>query len=105
VHNLPPPTTFAEGQRKIYGIAAGIAGVCFGLAVLVGAGIVVFVNWGAENIRLQLYILAGLVGAGTLNTTIVIIGLLVGGPVGRVKASGSKEGFSVEAEGDVNIDA
>jgi hypothetical protein len=99
----PPPTTFAEGQRRIYGIAAGIAGVCFGLAVLIGAAIVVFGDWGAANIRLQLYILAGLVAAGTANTTIVIIGLLVGGPVGRMKANVSKESVSVEAEGDVTI--
>jgi hypothetical protein len=84
--SLPPPTTFEQGQRKLYGIAAGIAGVCFGLAVLLGGFIAIFGNWGPELLRTQLYILAGLLVAGCANTTIVIIGLLVGGPVGKINA-------------------
>ena len=96
----PPPTTFAEGQRRIYGIAAGIAGIAFGLAVLVGASIVVFGDWGPAQVRLQLYILGALLGAGTIGTMIVTVGLLVGGPVGRVKVAGKRDGFDIEAEGD-----
>lgn len=80
---VPPPTTFAEGQRKLYGIAAGAAGIAFGLAVLVAASIVAFGDWGKELLRPQLYILAGCILAGCINTTIVIIGLLLGGPVGK----------------------
>jgi hypothetical protein len=95
---LPPPTTFAEGERKLYGRAAGIAGVAMGLAVLVGASIVVFGDWGAGLLKLQLYILAGCLAVGSLNTTIVIIGLMVGGPVGRFKVEATKDGASVEAD-------
>jgi hypothetical protein len=97
---LPPPTTFAEGMRKAFGVAAVFAGIAFGLAVLVGASIVVFGDWGPAQIRLQLYILGALVGAGTIGTMIVTIGLLVGGPVGRVKAKADRSGFDIEAEGD-----
>ena len=96
----PPPTNFAEGQRRIYGIAAGIAGIAFGLAVLVGASIVVFGDWGPAQVRLQLYILGALLGAGTIGTMIVTVGLLVGGPVGRVKTKADRTGFEIEAEGD-----
>lgn len=94
---LPAPTTFAEGQRRLYGIAAGIAGVAFGLAVIVGASIVVFGDWGPELVRLQLYGLFGCLAVGSLNTTIVIIGLLLGGPVGRFSVKASKEGAEIDA--------
>jgi len=96
----PPPTTFAEGQRRLYGLAAAVAGITFGLAVLVGAGIVVFGDWGKENVKAQLYILGGLVAAGTVNTTIVVIGLLLGGPVGKFngKVSDGTRTLEVDAE-------
>lgn len=97
---LPPPTTFAEGQRKLYGIAAACAGICFALAVLVGGWIVVFGDWGAGLVKAQLYILAGLLAAGCLNTTIVLIGLLVGGPVGRINVKASKESVELDASGN-----
>ena len=101
--HAPPPLTFAEGQRRLYGIAAGIAGVAFGLAVIVGASIIVFGDWSPGLERARLYILGGLVAAGTAGTIIVTIGLLVGGPVGRMKANVSRESVSVEADGDVTI--
>lgn len=96
---LPPPQTFAEGQRKLYGIAAAVAGICFALAVLIGGWIVVFGDWGRDLLKTQLYILAALLAAGCLNTTIVLIGLLLGGPVGRMKVSATRDGASVEAQG------
>jgi hypothetical protein len=98
--SVPPPTTFAEGQRKLYGIAAAAAGVCFGLAVVVGATIVAFGDWGKDQLHFQLIILFALLGAGTLNTTIVIIGLLLGGPVGKFsgKLSDGQRSAEINAE-------
>lgn len=95
---LPQPTTFAEGQRKLYGLAAGGAGIVFGLAVLVGAAVVVWGNWGTDLLRVQLYILAGCLGAGSFGTIAVTIGLMVGGPVGKVKASVTEDGASFDME-------
>lgn len=96
---LPEPISFADGQRKIYGIAAGIAGVVYGLAVVIGSAIVVFADWGAEMIPTQLYILGGCLAVGSFGAIAVTIGLLVGGPVGRIKAAVSKTGVDLEAEG------
>lgn len=100
--SVPPPTTFAEGQRKLYGIAVAISGLAFGIAVLIGGMLVLFLNWGAAQLPTQLRILAGLLIAGCINTTIVIVGLLVGGPVGRFNAKLSDGDKSMElgAEGN-----
>jgi hypothetical protein len=98
--SVPPPATFAEGQRKLYGIAAGAAGIAFGLAVLVGASIVVFGDWGPGLVKAQLYILAGCILVGSINTTIVIIGLLLGGPVGKLsgKVTDGQRSAEINAE-------
>lgn len=97
---LPPPITFADGQRKLYGIAAGAAGVFYGIAVLAGVAVAVWGKWGTDLLRVQLYILAGCLAAGVLGNISVTIGLLVGGPVGKFKTAVSKEGATFEAEGD-----
>lgn len=93
--NLPPPTNFSEGQRALFGIAAGVAGVIFGLAVLGGSLVVLIGHWAPGLEPVQLYIIAGCIAAGCLNTTIVIVGLLLGGPVGRVKVEGEVGGNKV----------
>jgi hypothetical protein len=99
--SLPPPQTFEQGQRYGYGLAVGIAGIAFGLAVLVAAFVVVFAHWKPELQATQLYILAGLAAAGCLNTTIIIVGLLVGGPVGKLnaKVSDGTRTAEIDAEG------
>lgn len=94
---LPPPLTFGDGQRQLYGLAAGVAGVAFGLAVLVGASIVVFGDWGLSLLPTQLYILGGCLAVGSLGTIAVTIGLLVGGPVGRIRVKADKSGAELEA--------
>lgn len=97
--NLPPPTNFSEGQRALFGIAAGVAGVIFGLAVLGGSLVVLIGHWAPGLEPVQLYIIAGCIAAGCLNTTIVIVGLLLGGPVGRLSVKASKDGAEIDAEG------
>ena len=99
---LPPPITFADGQRKLYGIAAGAAGVFYGIAVLAGVVVAVWGNWPSDLARLQLYILAGCLASGVLGNISVTIGLLVGGPVGKFKTAVDKTGASIEVEGDAS---
>lgn len=98
----PEPSTFAEGQRRLYGIAVALAGIGFGLAVLLGGCLVLFLHWGAALQPEQLHILAGLLVAGCINTTIVIIGLLVGGPVGRFRGEADIGDRKIEIEANSN---
>lgn len=80
-----------------------VAGVCFGLASIAAASVIIWGDWPESLAKIRLYIVGGalfLAGIGSISVTIA---LAVGGPVGRFKVDGSKEGFSVEAEGDVNI--
>jgi hypothetical protein len=100
--NLPEPTTFEQGQRKLYGIAAAIAGIAMGLAAAIGALIVIFGKWGAALLPTQLYILAGCIAVGSINTTIVIIGLLLGGPVGKLSGKVSDGSRTVELDATGN---
>lgn len=97
---IPPATNFAEGQRKLALLLAAGGGVFCGLAI----GAIIGVFWqGAWEASTQgqritgLTIIAGGLLAGLLA---VIVGLLIGGPVGRLKASVGRDGGSLEAEGD-----
>lgn len=101
---LPPPTTFAEGQRKLFGALMAIAGVCFGLAGIAVGAIIVWGDWPAELARLRLLLVGGALGGAILGSIAVTIALAVGGPVGRFKVAATKEGASVEAgKGDNDV--
>jgi hypothetical protein len=97
---LPPPETFNDGQRQVYGILMSIAGVCFGLAGLAIGCVIVWGDWPAELARLRLLLIGGALGGAIMGSIAVTIALAVGGPVGKFKVSASKEGGSLEAEGD-----
>lgn len=97
--SLPPPLTFAEGQRRLYGVLVAIAGIAFGMTVLAGGLVVLLGKWSARLEPTQLYVIAGLLVFGCLNTTIIIVGLLLGGPVGRLSVKASKDGAEIDAEG------
>lgn len=95
---LPPPTTFAEGQRKVYGwLVAGAGMFCGAVAVGVIA-VLVFGKWPAPLFQQIITILGFALGGFILAMCFVIVGLLVGGPVGRFKAHVSKDGADVEAD-------
>jgi hypothetical protein len=98
VLNLPPPSSFAEGQRQAFGIAAAVAGVCFGLAAVAAICVVIWGNWPNELARTRLLIVGIAALLASAGSIIVTVGLLVGGPVGRVKTVVSKESLTVEAE-------
>ena len=95
---LPPPTTFVEGQRKLYGILMSIAGVCFGLAAIAAACVVIWGTWPEGLAKLRLYIIGGALLMACSGSISVTIALAVGGPVGRFKVKASRDGLETEAE-------
>ena len=95
---LPSPLTFAEGQRYIYGLLAGAAGMfCGGCAIAIVA-LLMWGGWSAAEehtiVTIFGWSLGGFIGA----MVVVIVGLLAGGPVGRFKVEAGRDGASFEAE-------
>ena len=94
MRQLPPPGTFAEGQRYIYGLLGAAAGTfcarpphSWSRCSCGAAGappIVTIFGWS----------LGGFIAA----MIVVIVGLLAGVPVGRFKVSATRDGASIEAE-------
>jgi hypothetical protein len=100
--SLPPPTTFVEGERKKYGILMSIAGVCYGLAAIAAACVVIWGTWPEGLAKIRLYIVGAALLMACAGSICVTIALAVGGPVGRFKTKVSREGVEAEAEGDAN---
>lgn len=96
----PPPITFEDGQRKLYGWLMAAAGIAYSIAVLCGAYIVIYGDWPADLAKTRLLILAGLIGGGSIGSIAVTLALAVGGPVGRFKVAAGKDGGTFEAESD-----
>jgi hypothetical protein len=97
---FPPPVTFAEGQRQIYGWLAAGAGMFCGLAAVAMIALLVWGGWSPHEEHTIVVILGGALGGFIAAMSAVIIGLLVGGPVGRFKGSAGRDGVSLEAEGE-----
>lgn len=95
--DLPPPTTFAEGQRQLFGILVALAGMFCGGVSLAMIAILMWGNWPASEYHTIVGIFGWALGGFVGAMTIVIIGLLVGGPVGRFKGGVSKTGLDFEA--------
>ncbi|HMI40189.1 MAG TPA: hypothetical protein VK485_03015 [Sphingomicrobium sp.] len=96
---LPPPRTFAEGQRLVYGLLAAAAGIfCGGMAVAM-IGLLMWGGWSPREEHSIVIILGCSLGGFIVAMIAVIVGLLAGGPVGRFKVSASRDGASLEADG------
>ena len=94
---LPRPTTFAEGQRTIYGLLASAGGMFCGAAA---GAMVALLMWGGWDRAEQhtIVVIFGWALAGFIAAMIaVIIGLLAGGPVGRFKMAANRDGATIEA--------
>lgn len=98
--SFPPPTSFAEGQRLIYGWLAAAAGIFCGFAAAAMVALLVWGGWSPAEEHTIVVILGCALGGFLSAMCSVIIGLLVGGPVGRFKGSAGRDGVSVEAEGE-----
>ena len=95
---LPPPTTFAEGQRLVYGYLVAAAGMFCGATAVGVIAILVWGGWPATLYGQIITILGCALGGFITAMAAVIVGLLVGGPVGKFKGAVSKDGVSLEAE-------
>ena len=97
---LPPPRTFAEGQRYIYGLLASAAGMACGAAAGLMVALLMWGGWSAAEEHTIVLIFGCSLGGFIVAMIVVIIGLLAGGPVGRVKLSATRDGASFEAEAE-----
>ena len=97
---LPPPGTFAEGQRLVYGLLAAAAGMFCGACAIAMIALLMWGGWSAAEehsiVTIFGWSLAGFIAA----MVAVIVGLLAGGPVGRFKMSATRDGAMFEADAD-----
>lgn len=96
---LPPPQTFAEGQRLVYGRLAAGAGMFCGFAAIAMIALLMWGGWSAAEEHSIVVIFGWALGGFIAAMVAVIVGLLAGGPVGRFKVSATRDGAAVEADG------
>ena len=95
---LPPPGTFAEGQRYVYGLLAAAAGMFCGACAVATIALLMWGRWPPAEEHSIVTIFGWSLGGFIAAMIAVIVGLLAGGPVGRFKMSASRDGASVEAD-------
>jgi hypothetical protein len=100
MNSLPPPQSFAEGQRYIYGLLASAGGLFCGAAAGLMVALLMWGGWSAAEEHSIVTIFGWSLGGFILTMVIVIVGLLAGGPVGRFKVTASRDGASIEADAD-----
>ena len=96
---LPPPSTFAEGQRLVYGLLAAAAGMFCGACAVAMVALLMWGGWSAAEEHSIVVIFGWSLGGFIAAMVAVIAGLLAGGPVGRFKMSATRDGASLEADG------
>ena len=95
---LPPPATFAEGQRYVYGLLAAAAGIFCGACAVVMIGLLMWGGWSPAEEHSIVAIFGWSLGGFIAAMVAVIVGLLAGGPVGRFKVVANRDGASLEAD-------
>jgi hypothetical protein len=95
--SLPPPLTFAEGQRYIYGLLASGAGMFCAAAACVMVDLLMWGGWSPAEEHTIVIIFGWCLGGFIVAMLVVIVGLLAGGPVGRFKLEATRDGASFEA--------
>lgn len=98
MHSLPPPGTFAEGQRLVYGLLAAAAGIFCGTCSLATIALLMWGGWTWQEQHHVIAILGWALGGFIVAMVTVIVGLLAGGPVGRLRLTATREGASLEAD-------
>jgi hypothetical protein len=94
---IPQPTTFAEGQRTIYGLLASAGGMFCGAAAGLMVALLMWGGWNAAEQHTIVIIFGWTLGGFIIAMIAVIIGLLAGGPVGRFKVAANRDGATIEA--------
>ena len=98
---LPPPGTFAEGQRLVYGLLAAAAGMFCGGCAIATITLLMWGGWSRAEEHTIVTIFGWSLGGFIAAVIVVIAGLLAGGPVGRLKLSASRDGALFEADREV----
>ena len=94
---LPPPGTFAEGQRLVYGLLAAAAGMFCGACAIAMIALLMWGGWSAREEHSIVVIFGWSLGGFIAAMVAVIVGLLAGGPVGRFRLAAGRDGASIEA--------
>ena len=100
MRTLPPPETFAEGQRYIYGLLAAAAGIFCGACATALTALLMWGGWSRTEEHSIVLILGCSLGGFIAAMVVVIVGLLAGGPVGLFRLSARGYGATVEADAD-----
>jgi hypothetical protein len=95
---LPPPGTFAEGQRLIYGLLAAAAGMFCGTCAVAMIALLMWGGWSASEEHSIVMIFGWSLGGFIAAIVAVIVGLLAGGPVGRFRLAATRDGATIEAD-------
>ena len=98
MRSFPSPATFAEGQRYIYGLLASAAGMFCGAAAGFMVALLMWGGWSSREEHSIVTIFGWALGGFIAAMIVVIVGLLAGGPVGRVKFTASSDGAAIEAD-------
>jgi hypothetical protein len=101
MNRLPPPGTFAEGQRLVYGLLAAAAGMFCGGCAIATITLLMWGGWSRAEEHTIVTIFGWSLGGFIAAMIVVIAGLLAGGPVGRLKLSASRDGALFEADREV----
>jgi Na+/proline symporter len=96
--HLPPPATFAEGQRYIYGLLASAGGMFCGVAAGLMVALLMWGGWSPSEQHSIIVIFGWALGGFIAAMVAVIVGLLAGGPVGRFKVAAGRGGAMIEAD-------
>jgi hypothetical protein len=100
VTQRPPPGTVAEGQRHGYGLLAAAAGMFCGACAVAMVALLMWGGWSGAEEHSIVVIFGWSLGGFIAAMVAVIVGLLAGGPVGRFKLAASRDGASIEANGE-----
>jgi len=99
-NRFPRPQSFAEGQRLIYGWLACAAGMFCGAMAMAMIALLMWGGWSNAEEHTIVVTFGFTLGGFIAAMSAVMIGLLVGGPVGRFKGAAGRDGISLEAECD-----
>ena len=97
---LPPPGTFAEGQRLVYGLLAAAAGMFCGACAVAMVALLMWGGWSPAEEHSIVTIFGWSLGGFIAAMVAVIVGLLAGGPVGRFKLAATRDGATLEANAE-----
>jgi hypothetical protein len=95
---LPPPNTFAEGQRLVYGLLAATAGMFCGACAVGMIALLMWGGWSSREEHTIVVIFGWSLGGFIAALVAVIVGLLSGGPVGRFRLSATRDGATIETD-------